>query len=107
MFSSNLPNVGYRIKEDTSSLFSYSFAGPVMTFDPVSTGNPGWEEFLAAYNEFCSQHGGRPLFNQTGWLTRAQVEKAFGDRLRTFADYRQCFDPTERLLNEYFRKLLM
>jgi D-arabinono-1,4-lactone oxidase len=105
-YRSNLPNVGYRIKEDTSSLFSYSFDGPVMTFDPVSTGNPGWEEFLAAYNAFCRQHGGRPLFNQTGWLTCAQVEKAFGDRLKTFEGYRQHFDPTERLLNEDFRKLL-
>jgi FAD binding domain/D-arabinono-1,4-lactone oxidase len=102
----DLPNVGYRIKEDTSSLFSYSFNGPVMTFDPVSTGNPGWEEFLAAYNDFCSRHGGSPLFNQTGWLTREQIEKAFGERLKQFAGYRQRFDPNDRLLNEYFRKLL-
>jgi hypothetical protein len=48
-YCADLPNVGYRIQEDTSSLFSYSYNGPVMTFDPVSTGNPGWEEFLAAY----------------------------------------------------------
>jgi hypothetical protein len=102
----DLPNVGYRIKEDTSSLFSYSFNGPVMTFDPVSTGNPGWEEFLAAYNDFCSQHGGSPLFNQTGWLTREQIEKAFGERLKRFEGYRQRFDPRGRLLNEYFNKLL-
>jgi D-arabinono-1,4-lactone oxidase len=77
-----------------------------MTCAPVSTGNPGWEEFLDAYNQFCSLHGGRPLFNQTDWLTRAQVEKAFGHRLKTFEGYRQHFDPTDRLLNEYFRKLL-
>jgi UDP-N-acetylenolpyruvoylglucosamine reductase len=102
----DLPNVGYRISEDTSSLFSYSFDGPVMTFDPVSTGNPGWEKFLAAYNNFCSQHGGSPLFNQTGWLTRGQIEKAFGERLKTFEGYRQRFDPTDRLLNAYFRALL-
>jgi hypothetical protein len=102
----DLPNVGYRIKEDTSSLFSYSFNGPVMTFDPVSTGNPGWEKFLAAYNDFCSQHGGSPLFNQTGWLTRQQIEKAFGERLKTFEGYRQRFDPSDRLLNAYFRMLL-
>jgi FAD/FMN-containing dehydrogenase len=102
----NLPNVGYRIAADTSSLFSYAFDGPVMTFDPVSTGNPGWEEFLDAYNEFCSQHHGKPLFNQSGRLTRAQVETAFGDRLKTFETYRQQFDPTDRLLNQYFRNLL-
>jgi hypothetical protein len=102
----DLPNVGYRITEDTSSLFSYSFNGPVMTFDPVPTGNPGWEEFLAAYNDFCSQHGGSPLFNQTGWLTREQINKAFGERLKTFESYRKRFDPSDRLLNEYFRTLL-
>jgi FAD/FMN-containing dehydrogenase len=102
----NLMNVGYRINKDTSSLFSYSFGGNVMTFDPVSTGDPGWEEFLVAYNDFCSRHGGSPLFNQTNSLTRSQVEKAFGNRRGTFEGYRRRFDPTERLLNQYFRKLL-
>jgi hypothetical protein len=102
----DLPHVGYRIQQDTGSLFSYSFNNPVMTFDPVSTGNPGWEEFLVAYNDFCSQHGGSPLFNQTGWLTREQIEKAFGERLQRFEAYRKRFDPGDRLLNEYFRKLL-
>jgi len=103
----NLLSVGYRIKEDQSSLFSYSFHGPVMTFDPVSTGNPGWEEFLRAYNELASGLGGTPLFNQTNLLTRAQVQKAFGDRLGTFDRYRRRFDPTDRLLNDYFRELIV
>jgi hypothetical protein len=62
-------------------------------------------QFRESHN-FCSQHGGSPLFNQTGWLTRAQIEKAFGDRLKTFEGYRQRFDPTDRLLNAYFRALL-
>lgn len=70
--------MGYRLTGDTNSSFSYSSNGPVMTFDPVSTGNRGWEEFLAAYNDFCSQHGGSSLFNQTGWLSREQIEKALG-----------------------------
>jgi hypothetical protein len=46
------------------------------------------------------------LFNQTGWLTREQIDKAFGERLKSFAGYRQRFDPNDRLLNEYFRGLL-
>jgi FAD/FMN-containing dehydrogenase len=102
----NLMNVGYRINRDTSSLFSYSFGGNVMTFDPVSTGDAGWEQFLVAYNDFCSRHGGSPLFNQSNSLTRWQVEKAFGDRLAIFESYRVRFDPTGRLLNEYFKHLL-
>ena len=105
-YRSNMMNVGYRIFEDISSLFSYTFNGPVITIDPVSTGNVGWEEFLLSYNEFCSQRGGIPLFNQTKSITRSQVEKAFGDRLSTFEVYRKRFDPTQRLLNEFFRQLL-
>jgi hypothetical protein len=44
--------------------------------------------------------------NQTYGLTPAIVQKAFGDRLKTFADARRQFDPTGRLLNDYFRTLL-
>jgi FAD/FMN-containing dehydrogenase len=102
----NMMHVGYRINEDTSSLFSYSFAGNVMTFDPVSTGDAGWEQFLIAYNDFCSRHGGSPLFNQSNSLTRWQVEKAFGDRLDIFEKYRKRYDPAGRLLNGYFKQLL-
>ena len=62
--------VGYRIARDQGSLFSYSFKGPVMTFDPASTGIPGWEEFLQGYNEFASAPNGVPLLNQSHVLTR-------------------------------------
>ena len=105
-YRSDMISVGYRINQDDSSLFSYSFRGTVMTFDPVSTGNQGWEKFLTAYNELCSEYGGVPLFNQTNLLTRAQVDKAFGDRIAAFESYRKQFDPTNRLLNDYFRALL-
>jgi len=103
----NLLSVGYRIKADQSSLFSYSFDGPVMTFDPVSTGNPGWDDFLVAYNELCSELGGVPLFNQTNLLTREQVDRAFRDRPVLFDSYRRRYDPTDRLLNRYFEELLV
>jgi hypothetical protein len=102
----NITSVGYRIRHDTSSLFSYSYNGPVMTFDPVSTGNPGWDDFLRAYNELSSGLGGTPLFNQTNLLTREQVNKAFGDRVAKFESYRKQYDPTGRLVNPYFRELL-
>jgi hypothetical protein len=102
----NLLSVGYRIKADQSSLFSYSFNGDVMTFDPCSTGNEGWDAFLEAYNELCTQLDGVPLFNQTAHLTRPQVEKAFGDRILKFDRYRKEYDSNDRLLNDYFRSLL-
>ena len=102
----NMLNVGYRINRDTSSLFSYSYHGTVITLDPVSTGDPGWDEFLVAYNDFCSANSGIPLFNQTKGITPQQARRAFGDHLATFRKYRRRFDPSDRLLNPYFRELL-
>ncbi|MBV8440470.1 MAG: FAD-binding oxidoreductase [Hyphomicrobiales bacterium] len=105
-YRSNTCNVGYRIAQDQNALLSYSYDGAVMTIDPVSTGNTGWEQFLAAYNQFCSDRGGSPLLNQTFGVTHAIAEKAFGDRLRKFEEARKKFDPGNRLLNDYFREVL-
>jgi hypothetical protein len=105
-YRTNMLNVGYWIAQDRSSLLSYSYDGPVMTIDPVSTGNPGWPEFLLAYNDFCVAHGGIPLFNQTDRITPAQMQKALGNRLQTFAAARRTYDPADRLLNNYFRDML-
>jgi FAD/FMN-containing dehydrogenase len=105
-YRNNMLYVGYRIMKDRQSLLSYSWDGNVMTIDPVSTANPGWKTFLPAYNQFCSDHGGIPLPNQTPMVTRAQVEKALGDRWQQFADARKTFDPGNRLLNDYFKQLL-
>ena len=77
-----------------------------MTIDPVATGAPGWTEFLEAFNEFSSERGGKPLFNQTWGITPDQVQRAFGDRVGEFESYRRRFDPGDRLLNGYFRELL-
>ena len=104
-YRSNMLNVGYRIAQDDNALLSYSYDGDVMTIDPVSTGNPGWKEFLAAYNQFCISHGGRPLLNQTFGVTHAMAQAAFGDRVRIFEETRKKFDPTDRLLNDYFREV--
>jgi FAD binding domain/D-arabinono-1,4-lactone oxidase len=105
-YRTNMLNVGYWVAQDRNSLLSYSYDGGVMTIDPVSTGNPGWPAFLTAYNQFCSAHGGVPLFNQTDEITPAQVQQALGDRLKTFAAARQNYDPNGRLLNAFFREML-
>jgi FAD/FMN-containing dehydrogenase len=105
-YRTNMLNVGYTISKDQNSLLSYSYNGDVMTVDPVSTANPGWHEFLQAYNEFCVARGGSGLLNQTWGLTRELAQKALGERLTVFAKTRREFDPGDRLLNEYFRELL-
>jgi FAD binding domain-containing protein len=105
-YRSNMLHVGYRIAKDQQSLLSYSYDGHVMTVDPVSTANPGWKTFLDNYNEFCSNHGGLPLLNQTPRVTRSQAQKALGDRLKLLAQIRKTYDPGDRLLNDYFQDLL-
>ena len=105
-YRTNMLCVGYRVLKDRESLLSYSWNGNMITIDPVSTANPGWPEFLAAYNEFCSDHGGVPLLNQTPLLTRAQVQKGLGSRWQAFAEARRKYDPGNRLLSGYFRDLL-
>jgi FAD/FMN-containing dehydrogenase len=77
-----------------------------MTIDPVSTANPGWDDFLVAYNQFCSDRSGVPLLNQTYGLTPAAVQKAFGDRWVAMQTTRKQYDPNGRLLNNYFRALM-
>ncbi len=105
-YRSNLLYVGYWIAQDQKSLLSYSWDGNVMTIDPVSTANPGWDEFLIAYNQFCMDRNGRGLMNQTPGLTAAMLQKFCGDRLQTLKTARAQYDPTNRLLNDYFRQLL-
>jgi L-gulonolactone oxidase len=102
----DLPSVGYAIAADRNALLSYCWDGNTLSIDPASTGGKEWEEFLHAYNDFCSARGGQPLFNQTPFLTRGQAQKAFGGRLKLFADYRRQADPENRLLDSYLRDLL-
>ena len=102
----DLPSVGYAIARDTEALLSYSWEGATLSIDPASTGGAEWEEFLRVYNQFCSDRHGVPLFNQTPFLTRDQVQKAFGVRLQQFAAIRKAADPRDRMLDSYFRELL-
>jgi D-arabinono-1,4-lactone oxidase len=46
------------------------------------------------------------LLNQTFGLTPAIVQKAYGDRLTVMQTTRRQYDPSGRLLNDYFRTLM-
>ena len=102
----NLPSVGYAIARDVEALLSYSWEGATLSIDPASTGGPEWEQFLHHYNDFCNQRRGAPLLNQTPFLTRDQVRRAFSTRLQQFAARRREADPKARMLDSYFRELL-
>ena len=105
-YRANLLHLGHRLHRDPGSLLSPSFATPVITLDPSSTGDAGWEDFVIEFNEFCSQRQGVPLLNQTRSLTREQAGQAFGSRWKLFNGFRKRLDPDDRMLNVYFAQLL-
>ncbi|HEY7378338.1 MAG TPA: FAD-binding protein [Steroidobacteraceae bacterium] len=105
-YRANLLHLGHRLHRDPGSLLSPSFAGPMITLDPSSTGDAGWEDFVIEFNEFCSQRQGTPLLNQTRSLTREQTCQAFGERWKLFNGFRKRLDPDDRMLNVYFAQLL-
>lgn len=103
-YRTDILNVGYRIEKDTNPIFSYSYDGAVMTADPVATGGRGWDEFLKAYNNFCVDYDGIPMFNQSKHLNGELIIKAFNpERVQLFKKYREQYDPDRRFLNQYFK----
>ena len=102
----NIVNGASRLHQDRSSLFGVSFQGPMMTLEPSSTGDRGWDEFLIDFNDFASGLGGVPTFNQSRALKPEHVNKAFGERVKLFRALRQRTDPLNRLCNSYFSHLL-
>jgi FAD/FMN-containing dehydrogenase len=95
-----------RLHQDKGSLFSVSYAGPMITLEPSSTGEQGWDDFLIDFNDFASGQGGTPTFNQTRALQPEHVAKSFGERVKLFGALRQRTDPLNRLRNSYFAHLL-
>ncbi len=102
----NMLNVGYRFAEDKGSILSYSHDGAKWSLDVVSTGDEGWDRFVWSYNRFCSDKGGKPLFNQTRSISPRQVQTAFGCLIGRFEEERRRADPENRFLNRYFSWLL-
>jgi FAD/FMN-containing dehydrogenase len=104
-FRTNMLSVGYRVSQDSESIFSYTAKEGSMTLDPVSTGDPGWEAFLDAYNQFSMEYKGVPLFNQSPQLTPAQAKAALGPQIERFQAVRRQYDPTDRMYPAFFRGL--
>jgi FAD/FMN-containing dehydrogenase len=110
-FRCNMPLGSYFIRHDTSSLLSYTFDGDIISLDPIHS--PGerdkaaWERFLRAFNEWAHQRGGRPLLNQSPFVTRQQVVDAYGERWTSLSDWIRAIDPERRMVNEFFAELLV
>jgi FAD/FMN-containing dehydrogenase len=105
-YRGNVVSGAAKLHQDRGSLFSASYSGPMVTLEPSSSGEQGWDDFLIDFNEFASAHGATPTFNQTRALQPEHVAKSFGERLRLFRALRQRTDPLNRLRNSYFAYLL-
>jgi len=102
----NVVSGASRLHQDRGSLFGVSYTGPMVTLEPSSTGEAGWDDFLIDFNDFASNLGGTPTFNQTRALQAEHVSKSFGERVKLFRALRQRTDPLNRLRNSYFAYLL-
>ena len=102
----NVVSGASRLHQDRGSLFGVSYTGPMVTLEPSSTGEAGWDDFLVDFNDFASSLGGTPTFNQTRALQVEHVSKSFGERVKLFRALRQRTDPLNRLRNSYFAYLL-
>ena len=107
-FRCNMPLGSYFIRQDKSSLLSYTHEGEIFSIDPIhaSTNNDSWHAFLREFNEFAYQHGGVPLLNQSPFVERQHVEAAYGTRWREFSNWVRKTDPAGRMLNPFFAGLL-
>jgi len=107
-FRCNMPLGAYFVRQDKSSLLSYTQDGDMFSIDPIHApaDQQAWSDFLKAFNDFAYQYGGKPLLNQSPLVERKHVEAAYGERWREFSDWVRSTDPTGRMLNPYFSELL-
>jgi hypothetical protein len=107
-FRCNMPLGAYHIRQDASSLLSYTQDREIFSIDPIHapTDVAAWQAFLKQFNEFASQRNGIPLLNQSPFVTQAHVESAYGPRWAQFSAAVRSADPGGRMLNPYFAALL-
>jgi hypothetical protein len=107
-FRCNMPLGSYHIRQDASSLLSYTQDQEIFSIDPIHapTDLGAWQGFLQAFNNFAAQRNGIPLLNQSPFVTQAQVQGAYGPCWQQFSDAVRSADPGGRVLNPYFAALL-
>ena len=109
-FRCNMPLGAYFIRQDTSSLLSYSYDGDIFSLDPIhapsDSDKTAWASFLQAFNDWAHQRGGIPLLNQSPFVKKAHVVAAYGERWRKLSDWVRTVDPNNRMRNPFFEELL-
>jgi hypothetical protein len=109
-FRCNIPLGSYFIRQDTSSLLSYSYAGDIISLDPIHAygdrDKAAWEYFLHEFNAWAYRRGGIPLLNQSPFVEKAHVVAAYGERWKQLSDWVRSVDPQGRMVNAFFQELL-
>jgi FAD/FMN-containing dehydrogenase len=106
-----MPLGSYFIRQDSSSLLSYTHDGDIISLDPIHA--PGeidraaWAAFLKEFNEWSAARGGLPLLNQSPFVKKEHVVAAYGDRWKTLCDWVRTVDPDRRMLNPFFAELMV
>jgi FAD/FMN-containing dehydrogenase len=109
-FRCNMPLGSYFIRQDSSSLLSYTHDGDVISLDPIHA--PGeidkaaWAAFLKEFNEWAAARGGVPLLNQSPFVKKEHVVAAYGERWKTLCDWVRTVDPDRRMVNPFFAELM-
>ena len=110
-FRCNLPLGSYFIRQDTSSLLSYSYDGDIISIDPIhACGDDekvAWTYFLREFNAWAHSRGGIPLLNQSPFVEREHVVAAYGGRWKRLSEWVRTVDPSGRMLNPFFKDLIL
>jgi FAD/FMN-containing dehydrogenase len=109
-FRCNIPLGSYFIRQDTSSLLSYSYDGDILSLDPIHAYSHrdqlAWEHFLQEFNAWAHSRGGIPLLNQSPFVEKEHVVTAYGERWQQLSAWVRTVDPNGRMLNPFFKELL-
>jgi FAD/FMN-containing dehydrogenase len=110
-FRCNLPLGSYFIRKDTSSVLSYSYDGDIISIDPIHAcadrEKISWQHFLHEFNGWAHSRGGIPLLNQSPFVEQKHVVAAYGERWKKLSEWVRTVDPEGRMLNPFFKELLL
>ncbi|MCI0454123.1 MAG: FAD-binding protein [Candidatus Dadabacteria bacterium] len=110
-FRCNMPLGSYFIRRDSSSILSYSHDGDIISIDPIhaysDVDKADWEFFLQEFNSWAYNRGGIPLLNQSPFVGKKHVVSAYKERWQKLSDWVKQVDLKERMLNPFFRELLL
>ena len=107
-FRCNMPLGSYYIRRDSHALLSYTQDYEVFSIDPIHavTDLGAWQRFMREFNEFAYERSGLPLLNQSPFVERKHVERAWGARWVEFSRWVREMDPKGRMMNPFFAELL-